>query len=101
MELVRNDLKVQWVNLNEGYKGDFDPTDPEDTNLLRFDVHRFDDGNWVAVDDASYCTLMPAKTPEPILQKGLEIIMDRIAANPSIKKACEDLSYIDPDLFGL
>ena len=80
---------------------DFDPTDPEDTNLLRFDVHRFDDGNWVAVDDASYCTLMPAKTPEPILQKGLEIIMDRIAANPSIKKACEDLSYIDPDLFGL
>ena len=97
MELVRNYLKVEWVNLNEGYNGDFDPSDPEDTNLLRFDVSYFDEDlkDWQAIDDASYCTCMPAETPESILKRALEIIMDRIEgkSHSSISKACEHLSH--------
>jgi hypothetical protein len=31
--------RVEFVQLGEGYSGDRDPTDPEDAELLRFDVY--------------------------------------------------------------
>ena len=31
-------LQVDWTNLGEGLHGDYDPDDPEDVNLLRFDT---------------------------------------------------------------
>ena len=49
-------LLVDWYNANEGYCGDFDPSNPENKNLLRFDVCIFNGENWEAVDDSSYCT---------------------------------------------
>lgn len=98
MQEILGQYKVEWVNLNEGMNGDFDPTDNDDINLLRFDVYKLCENEWEPVDDCSYCTLMPANTPPDVLQKGLQLILAKIHGNnESLKKVCEELSYISPE----
>ncbi len=96
-ELVR----VDWYNAGEGWNGDFNPNDPEDTNLLRFDVYvKNTDNKWETVEDASYCTQVPANTSEDILEQKLRIIFDnyRDAITEysicSLKELGEKLSWI-------
>ena len=101
-ELIRGNVKVEWVELGEGYDGDYSPIDPEDRELLRFDVsRRTANGEWEAVEDASYCTLTPADTPEDVQRALLALLMDEVydpvEAGQSIKKLCERLSWIEPD----
>lgn len=102
MELINKtkDVKVEWVDLGEGYSGYYDPNDPEDDALLRFDVSVWRDGEWQDPGDASYCTLIPVDTPEDILMNGLRMIMQEVEEplrnGYSIKKICEQLSWIRP-----
>jgi len=102
MTLIRGNLKIEWVNLGEGYCGDYDINDPEDVNLLRFDLSKIVDGYWELVDDCSYCTLMPANTPEPMLEVALEFLMDEFYDEVSEgyrgKKIGERLSWISPEM---
>jgi hypothetical protein len=99
--IIRGNVRVDWVNLGEGNDGDYDPTDKYDENLLRFDVSRFDGKEWVEVPDGSYCTQMPASSPHQVLKVGLKIIMDTIYDDVSntgkAKKICESLSWIKPE----
>ena len=109
MELIRTDkdtgikVLVEWSDLGEGIDGDWNSDDPEDVSLYRFDisVKRKGDEDWDACDDASYCTQVPVDTPDHILIKGLEMIMDEIfeavVEGHGIKKACERMSWICPD----
>lgn len=91
-------LRVDWYNAGEGICGDFDPDNPDDINLLRFDVYVKDGDEWVEVEDASYCTNMPADSMK--LQAALEAIFKRYRAvidgpeYPSVKKLGEELSNI-------
>ena len=86
---------------NESFDGDYDPNDPEDVQLLRFYVQTKRDGEWRDVDDASYCTALPTKTPPEQIQIALHTIMhhvrDRLIAGESVKRVCEHLSWISPD----
>lgn len=97
-------VKVEFCNLNEGLDGDYNDADPEDINLLRFDISVKRDGNagWSEVPDASYCTQMPAHSTFTMLEKALDMIMDEIfdavIHGNSIKKACERMSWISPDM---
>lgn len=59
MSVCGRTVRVDWVNLGEGYNGDYNPNDPEDQKLLRFDVYKWDDDDWRLIEDASYCTCMP------------------------------------------
>lgn len=105
------DLCCEWVNLDEGYSGDYDPDDPEDENLLRFDIYRRPedlDGEWdieYEEPDASFCTMMPADTDRTILVAALRYIIakykEALKADPhaSMKKIGEKLSHVSPDLF--
>lgn len=97
MRIKEGSIEVEWVALGEGWDGDYNPDDPEDTELLRFDVYK--DGEMV--EDASYCTQVPADTPEPEQRRLLKIIMDEVRSplegDNSIKKLCERLSWIDPN----
>lgn len=98
-------IRIDFVNLGEGLCGDYNPTDPNDVNLLRFDVYQrkcvFD--AWEPVDDASYCTMMPADTSAEILQKALDFLLMRytnaLETSDSVKKLGERLSYISPEMF--
>ena len=97
-ELIRGNLKVEWVELGEGLSGDYNPDDPDDIELLRFYVAVLKDGDWEDLDDASYCTNMPVSATPEQRRKGLKKIMDvvyeRASSRQSIKKMCERLSWI-------
>ena len=99
MSIYDDVLRVDWYNADEGISGDYDPDDPDDINLLRFDVYvKGSDGKWLEVEDASYCTNMPATAPEEILEKALMCIFRRYRDvidgpdHPSVKKLGEELS---------
>jgi hypothetical protein len=99
--LIKDRVKVEWSELGEGLCGDYNPDDPDDIELLRFDVSELINGEWEMVDDASYCTQMPVSTTPKQRQDSLKWIMsevyDGIMGGYSIKKICEFLSWISPE----
>jgi hypothetical protein len=105
MKIIRGNIKVEWVNLGEGWDGDYNPSDPSDVNLLRFDVYKRSNAKskWEEVENASYCTQMPASTSKEILHQALEHIMNTvhgpILADGRAKRLCERLSWISPKDF--
>lgn len=83
--LRRGHMAAEFTNIGEGYHGDYDPSDPEDDNLLRYYVYIVDpnsdpsrEANKQAIDDASYCTMIPADTPPEQLRTLLTYIMDKV-----------------------
>ena len=100
LELVKDNVKVIWENIGEGHCGDYDETDPEDENLLRFTVYVNEDGEWKEVDDSSYCTMVTADTGNEKLMELLNILMDEFYnvlhydTCCSVKKLGERMSWI-------
>ena len=90
----RGNVTVQFENLEEGLRGDYNPNDPDDINLLRFTVYK--DGE--EVEDASYCTEIPADANVVDVMNAAERILKEVYAplqsGHSIKKLCEALSWI-------
>ena len=108
-ELIRGNVRVEWVNLGEGLSEDYNPNDPTDVNILRFDVSvkKFNDrlGNptgdvyeWQDPGNASYATRFPASADINLRKKGLKVIMDRVydyaSEGLSIKKIGEEMSWL-------
>lgn len=54
------EIAVEFVSLGEGYNGEYDPDDPMDEKLVRFEFHRkqrdWEGGEWKPVLDSSYCS---------------------------------------------
>lgn len=82
----------------EGWSGDYDPNDPSDSLLYRFDVNRKEGDKWIPVDNASYCTAIRSNVSEQVLVGYLHLIhdqvKDKVRGGVSIKKICERLSWI-------
>lgn len=101
--IIRNNVRIDWVNLGEGYDGDYDPENPDDVNLLRFDVsiNNPKSRTWDEVPDGSYCTQVPAKTDHSTLRRILTSFMneiyDDVVSVGKAKRACERLSWTSPD----
>ena len=95
--IIRNNVKIEWVNLGEGLDGDYDPENPNDFNLLRFDVSRHDGNDWTAIEDGSYCTMIQANAPYAVLQENLvhfmDTIYDDVSNHGKAKRLCEQLSW--------
>lgn len=100
-------LRCTWENIGEGLHGDYDPNDPNDVNLLRFYASMWDAAGacWMELDDASYCTQMPANTDPAVLERALRLIINRYddaignldyGFAPSVKKIGEELSWMSP-----
>lgn len=102
---IDRNIKVEWTDIGEGLSGDYDPDNPEDISLLRFDVYVVRDGQWSEVDDASYCTQMPAGTDVETLKRAAAYLAKKYAdvltddPDTSVKKLGERLSWISPDWF--
>ena len=99
--MIKGNIMIELVELGEGIVGDYDPDDPEDVELLRFDVSYRDTNNelgWTAFDDASYCTQLPVSATEDQRTNALKLLMGHIyepaMTGSSIKKLCEFLSWI-------
>lgn len=97
--LTKNNVKIEWVNLNEGNDGDYDPSDKNDANLLRFDVSHKVNDEWEAVKDGSYCTRVQASTDNQKLLEHLivfmDIIYDDVSKHGKAKRLCESLSWTE------
>lgn len=59
MMLEEDGIRVEWEDIGEGICGDYNPEDPDDIPFLRFSVSILLDGQWEAVEDASYCSRVP------------------------------------------
>ena len=100
LELVKDNVKVIWENIGEGYNGDYDEEDPEDDNLLRFTVYVKEDECWMQVDDSSYCTYVTADTDNEKLMELLNVLMVEFYnvlhydIYASVKKLGETMSFI-------
>lgn len=107
MSMYDNVLRVDWYNAGEGISGDYNPDDPKDVNLLRFDVYVKGNADsnkeWLEVTDGSYCTNMPATASEDVLEKALQYIFKRYRevisgpTHPSVKKLGKELSCISKE----
>jgi len=97
MYIIKKKCKVELVELGEGWDGDYDPNDPNDEELFRFDVYLKKDGKWIDPGDVSYCTQLPVTLTREKQRIALEIIVDRLYDQPVSywKKICEELSWID------
>ena len=66
----RGPVRVAWVCLGEGYNGDYDPKNPEDELLLRFDVavKNEDIGSFVTIESRCTCFAAnaSARTRKPL-----------------------------------
>ena len=99
---IQNDLLcLEWVDLGEGLCGDYNPDDPKDIPLLRFDAYIKENGQWTSIEDASYCTCVPATTDVEELINLLDIVfnkydevVDAYIDGGSVKHLGEELSHI-------
>ncbi len=102
---VDRNVKVEWYDAGEGFFGDYNPENQYDVPLARFDVYVRRNDRWEAVEDASYCTLMPLTADRDILARAAGFLAkeyaDILADDPdaSVKKLGESLSWIGPDWF--
>ena len=86
-------VTLQW--LGEGNDGDYNPNDPEDEPLLRFDTDRRIDGGWEEVDAGRYCVHFRADITAEDAQLAAKYLLDRIeiAGGSHPKRLCEQLSW--------
>ena len=98
-EHEKDGVKVTLEYTGEGWYGDYDPEDPEDTPLLRMDVYRYIEDEWVYVEDSSYCTAFPATEPQEKVDWAAKVIYDTVYSfvETGIKRLCEELSWISPE----
>ena len=103
LSIVGPHIRVDWYEAGEGYFGDYNPDNPDDCELLRFDVYRREDEKsdiWEDVEDASYCTAVPVGTDTDKLKELLYVLYEEYAdvleddPTASVKKLGEALSWI-------
>lgn len=103
-EIHDDDLMVEFADTGEGKCGDYDPSDPDDVELIRFHVYRKAGPEWEPVDGASYCTCIAVNTPEPEIRGLLADFLAEyrnavIDEAMSVKKLGERLSWTGYDRF--
>ena len=101
-EIIKDNVKVSLhTDTNEGWNGDYNPDDPDDDLLYRFDVDVLINNVWEPVDDASYCTALKASSvyTDKALSYLMSEIYPAINSGASIKKLCERLSWISDSTF--
>lgn len=107
-ELVRErgSVRVAWICLGEGYNGDYDPKNPEDELLLRFDVAVKDDciGDFVTTE--SRCTCFAARASAKDKEAALEILLNHFyhthtnEPHSCMETLANKLSFISAGTYG-
>ena len=104
-EYRQNGVCVCLTFCDEGLNGDYIEDDPDDVPLLRFSVYVYDEETkgYNAVDDGSYCTMVPRNVSDDVGRNACEFIHEKVVGlvleGSSIKKIGEDLSNIDSSQF--
>ncbi len=113
LEIYNKDKTVmlEWSWIGEGLSGDWQEDDPDDYPHLRFTIYEklytedYPAGEFFQIDDSSYCTSISIDTSKKNLEKLahyiLNIVENRVKGGRSIKKLCEELSWIDEGVLNL
>ncbi len=96
-------VRVALVCLGEGYNGEYDPTNPEDELLLRFDLFLKDEtsGEWKSAESRRTCFAANASAKDQ--KAALDVLLDRFynacANRPAqdLGALTDELSYISAD----
>lgn len=92
---------VEFVDLDEGWHGEYNPDNPEDEPLLRFDMYSRENSKreWREPYDSSYCTQINAdKVTKAQKRKLLVHLLNQVIdlqSDEPVKKLCERLSWIE------
>jgi hypothetical protein len=104
---------VEWTDLGEGIEGDYDPTDPDDEPLLRYDAYiRMEGGDkdeglefsfyrdliaWGTCDNSSFCTNVHANTPDAVLHSLAKDMANELSLviHEGWKSRAQQLSWVD------
>lgn len=94
-------VKVQWINALEGPTGFYNPRNPVDVNLLRFNIYFKDIASnaWRDPGNASRLALIPAKTEDYFLLHAAEFIASELQDHTTDgchAVICERLSWLTP-----
>jgi hypothetical protein len=94
-------VKVQWINALEGPAGFYNPRNPVDVNLLRFNIYFKDtvSNAWRDPGKASRLALVPAKTEDYFLLQAAEFIASELqdhTMDGCHSVICERLSWLTP-----
>jgi hypothetical protein len=85
-------VTFQWIG--EGMSGDYNPDDPKDIPVLRFDVEDLS-----APDPEetvfSYATAMSARLPKAVMKSVAQAFANALAADPNWKHVAEGLTWMD------
>lgn len=98
--LTLGTVRVELDFIGEGYGGDYDPDDAEDTQLLRISVLAQNlEGEWEIVENGSTCTNLDATRTSPgartfIVMGAMTAVKDTIDAGGSVKRAVEEMSLL-------
>lgn len=71
--------RLEWVDIGEGYDGDYNPNDPNDKPLYRADLYA--DGD--ILESGSYCTGAPVATDPEILEGMARDLFRDLPDNPT------------------
>lgn len=99
-QLTSGNVRVAWTELGEGYSGEYDPTDPDDVELLRFDVlsRSVEVGEWEFVEEGSFCTEVPVTATPEQRAALLRVLMDEfepfVVSGRSVKGVSERMSRL-------
>jgi len=88
-------VDLEWIG--EGNCGEYNPEDPEDQPLIRYSLYRkfhmnqdpdeianvcdvdvYEEGEWMAVEDGSYCTQLVATAPKEQLEAAAKFILEQV-----------------------
>ena len=91
--------KVSWEYIGEGFGGDYNDEDPNDTPLLRFYCFKNIGGNWDEMTDGSYCTHFDISTQRYYLMIAALIIIEILEKEKSPKHLLEKSSWFNTEDF--
>lgn len=93
--LEMGEYRVSMDDIGEGIYGDYDPDDEQDERRLRFYCDKFDRayGEWVDVEDASYCTLFTPEDKPITLLKFMLLIFEVLESGEGVKRNLEWLTH--------
>jgi hypothetical protein len=82
IEVIKDNIRLVWEDIGEGWSGDYNDEDPDDTPLLRFSIDWRENANsdWEGLNDASYCTGLPIDTDTDTLCEYAESIIASLSS---------------------
>ena len=106
----RGRLAVELAHVGDGWEGEYDAGNPDDEPLLRFSVlGQTLEGDWIALDRASYCTGLSATAPWEVRLAAPAQVFNEVApllapgpgeditedTGQNAKRTCQDLSRLN------